>query len=88
MKRIVYKMGKFICVFFDTFTKVRMYGLHLGRILCVWVGDGGGYFYVFTILHVSEHSEQFFLGSILPQYIALSVRQLVGLFCFICQKKL
>ena len=29
MKRIVYKMGKLICVFFDTFTKVRMYGLHL-----------------------------------------------------------
>ena len=39
---------------FDTFTKVRMCGQHPGRMSMVGVG---GHFYVFSFLHVSEHSE-------------------------------
>ena len=50
--------GKFIWVFFDTFTKVKTCGRgqHPGRMsrLGVW-----GHFYVFSFFHVSEHSEHF-----------------------------
>ena len=54
---------------FDTFNKVRRWGQHPGRMLGLgeggWGrgrrGDGGkgGQFYIFSLLHVSEHSEHF-----------------------------